>query len=132
MATTTLEKRLSIVEAELAKIKRRLDDNAVLPLSANLEKSDNDDVPQKQQSIGEKFAAIRAKNPEAWNDLPADLAEQHDHYIAEAALSTSKIEGALDAALEAILRDTPDSAWEKLPADLCNNLDHYLYGTPKR
>ena len=46
--------------------------------------------------------------------------------------SSSKKAGALDAALSAIWRDTPDDAWDKLPADFGDNLDHYLYGTPKR
>ena len=58
MATITLEKRLSIVEAELAEIKRRLDENSVLPLPADLEKNANGDAPLKQQTIGEKFAEI--------------------------------------------------------------------------
>ncbi len=31
--------------------------------------------------LSEQFAHIRADDPDAWIDLPADLAEQHDHYI---------------------------------------------------
>ena len=109
MATITLEERLSFVEAELAEIKRRLDMNAVHPPLVSLE-----------------------QNSKTWSDLSADLTEQHDHYIADATLSTGKIDGALDAALEVIWRDTPDAVWEQLPEDLCENLDYYLYGTPKR
>lgn len=42
--------------------------------------------------------------------------------------STSSIE----AEIERIWRDVPDSEWARLPGDLSDHLDHYLYGVPKR
>jgi hypothetical protein len=36
---------------------------------------------QPKQSISDRFAEIRSANPNAWIDVPTDLAEKHDHYI---------------------------------------------------
>jgi hypothetical protein len=34
-----------------------------------------------KRSLSERLAEIRSADPEAWDQLPADLAEEHDHYI---------------------------------------------------
>ncbi len=81
MANSTIEKRLSIVEAELTEIKRRLGENLLLPNPINVDKNTHSDPSLKPLTIAERFAAIRAKDPSAWSNLPKDLAEQHDHYI---------------------------------------------------
>lgn len=36
----------------------------------------------------------------------------------------------LQAELDRIWADVPESEWDKLPPDLTDQLDHYVYGTP--
>ena len=130
MATMTLEKRLSAVEAELAEMKRLLGLNGT---QQELPTTEGNPNASRRMTITEKLIAMADEMPEEERaKMPADLAEPHDHSIADATLSAHKKVGALDAALATIWRDTPDEAWDKLPADFGDNLDHYLYGTPKR
>lgn len=37
--------------------------------------------PLAAPALSELFAQIREQDAEGWDDLPSDLAEQHDHYI---------------------------------------------------
>ena len=78
MATLTLEKRLSAVEAELAEIKRQLGLNGKREMATT---DGNPDAPRRM-TITEKLMAMADEMPESERDrMPADLAEQHDHYI---------------------------------------------------
>ena len=43
--------------------------------------ADNRPEDQPKQPLSERFARIRDENPDAWNDVPSDLADQHDHYV---------------------------------------------------
>jgi hypothetical protein len=79
MAAITLEKRLSAVEAELAEMKRLLGLNGK---RLEIPTTDvNPDAPHRM-TITEKLMAMADEMPEAERArMPADLAEQHDHYI---------------------------------------------------
>ena len=46
-----------------------------------LDKTADIGVVLDKKPLSAIFDEIRAESPELWNDLPADLAEQHDHYI---------------------------------------------------
>jgi hypothetical protein len=47
-----------------------------------LAKTDHESKPpETTDALSERFAHIRAENPDVWNALPSDLAEQHDHYV---------------------------------------------------
>lgn len=79
MATLTLEKRLSAVEAELAEMKRLLGLNGKRQTIAIT--NGNPHAPRRM-TITEKLLAMADEMPEAERaKMPADLAEQHDHYI---------------------------------------------------
>ncbi|MGB2624049.1 MAG: hypothetical protein WA857_16305 [Candidatus Acidiferrum sp.] len=38
----------------------------------------------------------------------------------------------IEAVLQSLAGDVPETEWQKLPADLTEDLDHYLYGTPRK
>ncbi|MGC1414281.1 MAG: hypothetical protein WA817_03310 [Candidatus Acidiferrum sp.] len=38
----------------------------------------------------------------------------------------------IEAVLQSLAGDLPETEWQKLPADLTEDLDHYLYGTPRK
>jgi len=47
-----------------------------------LDSIEEDAVPPPGRSLlSDQFADIRATNAAAWEGLPVDLAEQHDHYV---------------------------------------------------
>ena len=52
-----------------------------LRLTVLVKPDDECTAPESAGSLSDQFAHIRAENPAAWNTLPVDLAEQHDHYI---------------------------------------------------
>ena len=39
---------------------------------------------------------------------------------------------AIEAKLQSLAANVPESEWRKLPGDLTEDLDHYLYGTPRK
>jgi hypothetical protein len=74
MSTATIEKRLSAIEAEVADIKEQL-------ANGNHQATGTSSLV-KQPTISEKLLAIANSIPEEERlKMPADLAEQHDHYI---------------------------------------------------
>lgn len=86
-------------------------------------------------------------------NLPADGAENHDHYLyvapkqserlkmqeeismKEATTETTALpeqKSIFEILLEGMKQDIPEEEWEKLPTDGAENHDHYLYGAPKK
>ena len=75
MATPTLEERVSAVEAQLAELRRVSGREGASP-----SRPAADTTAATHPTMGQKRAALRDQEPEAWQASPADLAEQHDYY----------------------------------------------------